>query len=80
MEFSRREYWGGLLFPSAGDLPEPGNTEPTCEGWDFFFFFSVRFFHVFKEILSNTQLTCKLKETSVATKNTGCTKLGHKSY
>ena len=46
----------------------------------FFLFFSVRFFHVFKEILSNTQLTCKLKETSVATKNTGCTKLGHKSY
>jgi hypothetical protein len=35
---------------------------------------------VFKEILSNTQLTCKLIETSVATKNTGCTKLGHKSY
>ena len=34
MEFSRREYWSGLLFPSPGDLPEPGNTEPTCEDWD----------------------------------------------
>ena len=24
MEFSRQEYWSGLLFPSPGDLPEPG--------------------------------------------------------
>ena len=24
MEFSRQEYWSGLPFPSAGDLPEPG--------------------------------------------------------
>ena len=23
MEFSRQEYWGGLLFPSPGDLPNP---------------------------------------------------------
>ena len=23
-EFSRQEYWGGLPFPSAGDLPDPG--------------------------------------------------------
>ena len=22
--FSRREYWSGLLFPSPGDLPDPG--------------------------------------------------------
>ena len=22
--FSRQEYWSGLLFPSPGDLPEPG--------------------------------------------------------
>ena len=22
--FSRREYWGGLPFPSPGDLPDPG--------------------------------------------------------
>ena len=22
--FSRREYWNGLPFPSAGDLPDPG--------------------------------------------------------
>ena len=27
MEFSRQEYWSGLLFPSAGDLPDLG-TEP----------------------------------------------------
>ena len=26
--FSRREYWNGLPFPSAGDLPDPG-IEPT---------------------------------------------------
>ena len=24
MEFSRKEYWSGLPFPSAGDLPDPG--------------------------------------------------------
>ena len=28
MEFSRLEYWSGLLFRSPGDLPNPG-TEPT---------------------------------------------------
>ena len=24
MEFSRQEYWSGLLFPSPGDRPNPG--------------------------------------------------------
>ena len=24
MEFSRKEYWSGLPFPSSGDLPDPG--------------------------------------------------------
>ena len=24
MEFSRQEYWNGLLFPSPGDLPDQG--------------------------------------------------------
>ena len=24
MEFSRQEYWSGLLFPSPGDLPDTG--------------------------------------------------------
>ena len=24
MEFSKQEYWSGLLFPSPGDLPDPG--------------------------------------------------------
>ena len=24
MEFSRQEYWSGLLLPSPGDLPDPG--------------------------------------------------------
>ena len=23
-EFSRKEYWSGLPFPSPGDLPDPG--------------------------------------------------------
>ena len=27
MEFSRQDYWSGLLFPSPRDLPDPG-TEP----------------------------------------------------
>ena len=24
MEFSRKEYWGGLPFPTPGNLPDPG--------------------------------------------------------
>ena len=24
MEFSRQEFWGGFLFPTPGDLPDPG--------------------------------------------------------
>ena len=24
MEFPRQEYWNGLLFPTPGDLPDPG--------------------------------------------------------
>ena len=24
LEFSRQEYWSGLLFPSSGDPPDPG--------------------------------------------------------
>ena len=24
MEFPRQEYWSGLLFPSPGDVPDPG--------------------------------------------------------
>ena len=24
MGFPRQEYWSGLLFPSSGDLPDPG--------------------------------------------------------
>ena len=24
VEFSKQEYWSGLPFPTAGDLPEPG--------------------------------------------------------
>ena len=29
VEFSKQEYWGGLPFPSSGDLPDPG-IEPKC--------------------------------------------------
>ena len=37
MEFSRQEYWSGLLFPTPGDLPDAGIkpmslTFPTLEG------------------------------------------------
>ena len=28
MEFSKQEYWSGLPFPSAGDLPDSG-VKPT---------------------------------------------------
>ena len=33
MGFSRQEYWGGLPFPSPGDLPDPGikPTSPALE-------------------------------------------------
>ena len=32
MEFSRQEYWSGLLIPSPGDLPNPG-IEPKSPAW-----------------------------------------------
>ena len=32
MEFSRQKYWGGLPFPSLGDLPNPG-IEPGSPAW-----------------------------------------------
>ena len=43
MEFSRKEYWGGLPFPTPGNLPDPGIepaslVSPALAG-DFFFFF-----------------------------------------
>ena len=28
MEFSREEYWSGLPFPSPGDFPDPGKSNP----------------------------------------------------
>ena len=33
MEFSRQEYWSGLLFPSSGDLPHQGieTTSPALQ-------------------------------------------------
>ena len=31
MEFPRQEYWNGLRFPSAEDIPDPG-TEPESPG------------------------------------------------
>ena len=43
MEFSRKEYWGGLPFSTPGNLPDPGIepaslVSPALAG-DFFFFF-----------------------------------------
>ena len=48
MQFPRLEYWSGLLFPSPGDLPDPGieptypsltdgfsTTEPPGKPWDY---------------------------------------------
>ena len=32
MEFSRQEYWSGLLFPSPEELPNPG-IEPWSPAW-----------------------------------------------
>ena len=29
MGFSRQQYWGGLPFPSQGDLPDPGIEPPS---------------------------------------------------
>ena len=39
VEFSRQEYWKGLLFPSPGGLPDPGirPTLPALAGGFFFF-------------------------------------------
>ena len=40
MELSRQEYWSGLLFPTSGDLPDPGikresPVAPALAGGDF---------------------------------------------
>ena len=34
MGFPRQEYWSGLLFPTPGDLPDPGieHTSPALAG------------------------------------------------
>ena len=32
MGFPRQEYWSGLPFPSAGDLPDPG-IKPRSSAW-----------------------------------------------
>ena len=32
MEFSRQEYWSGLLFPFPGDLPDLGTQVPRITG------------------------------------------------
>ena len=32
MEFSRQEYWSGLLFPFPGDLPDLGTQVPCITG------------------------------------------------
>ena len=31
MGFSRQEYWSGVLFPSPGDLPDPGTWNPNSD-------------------------------------------------
>ena len=37
MDFSRQEYWSGLLFPTPGDLPNPGiKPEVSCIAGRFF--------------------------------------------
>ena len=33
MGFSRQDYWSGLLFPSPGNLPDPG-IEPRSPAWE----------------------------------------------
>ena len=40
MRFSSQEYWGGLLCPPPGDLPDPGTElaslmSPALAGWSF---------------------------------------------
>ena len=37
MGFPRQEYWGGLPFPSPGDLPDPG-IKPVFPAWQGGFF------------------------------------------
>ena len=36
MGFFREEYWGGLPFPSSGDLPNPGIESVSCTADEFF--------------------------------------------
>ena len=46
MEFSRREYWSGLPFPSPADLPDPG-IEPMLSASVGMFFTTVSHYDVF---------------------------------
>ena len=48
MGFSRQEYWNWLLFPSPGDLPNPG-TEPRS-----FFFFVQRNYFIYFSFIDNS--------------------------
>ena len=42
-EFSRQEYWGGLPFPSTGDLPNPGiESQVSCIAHRFFTIWATR--------------------------------------
>ena len=45
VEFSKQEHWSGLLFPSPGDLPNPGiKLMPLCIGRQTLYYY--RFFTV----------------------------------
>ena len=50
MSFSRQEYWSGLLFPSPGDLPDPGikRWSPALQVFFFVFFSSLHNLIVFR--------------------------------
>ena len=57
MECSRQEYWSGLPFPSAGDLPDPGikSTSPALQAYSLLFEPSGKSVHTDTQTQTQTQ-------------------------
>ena len=82
MEFSRQEYWIGLLFPFPGDLPTPGielespalqadslPSEPPGKPLNFLFYEKRKPLYIFKSLLSHISSYLQM---NAAHKDTDC--------
>ena len=67
MEFSRQEYWSGLLCPPPGDLPDPGiePVSPISPALAGRFFTTSATWEVFLELALSHWLICRPTNTSI---------------